>query len=32
MCSPYLCVCVCDDDHVTGYMRANVDAGEHAHA
>jgi len=27
MSSPYLCVC--GDDHVTCYMGADVDAGEH---
>ena len=28
--SPYLCVF--DDDHVTRYMEANIDACEHANA
>ena len=28
MSSPYLCVC--GDDHVTRYVGADVDAGEHA--
>jgi len=28
MSSPYLCVC--DDDHVTCYMGADVNAGEQA--
>ena len=30
MSSPYLCVC--GDDHVTRYMGADVDVGEHADA
>jgi len=30
MSSPYLCVF--GDDHVTRYMEADVDAGEHANA
>jgi len=30
MSAPYLCVC--GDDHVTCYMGANVDAGEHVEA
>jgi len=30
MSSPYLCMC--GDDHVTCYMRADVDAGEQADA
>jgi len=32
MSSPYLCVCVCGDDHVTCYMGADVDAGERTNA
>jgi len=28
MSSPYMCVC--DDDHVTCYMEADVNAGEQA--